>query len=86
MEDKCQIGYLGKIMEIAPPRNNRRKDKIIEPDTRHRRRRTFMFATRKVKLFAGIFCVALTSFEGTGGLFEDMVVFEAAVPFGWVLR
>lgn len=45
-----------------------------------------MFATRKVKLFAGIFCVALTSFEGTGGLFEDMVVFEAAVPFGWVLR
>lgn len=55
-------------------------------DTRQDKRLTFIFAAKKAKLLAGIFCEAPASFEA-GRPLEEMLVFEAAVPFvlRWVM-
>lgn len=53
-------------------------------DTRHDDRHTFIFAAKKARLLAGIFGEAPTSFDEPGRPFEEMLVFEAAVPFGAV--
>lgn len=43
-----------------------------------------MLAAKKAKLLAGIFCEAPTSFDEAGRPLEEVLVFEAAVPFGAV--
>lgn len=51
-------------------------------DTRQDKRLTFIFAAKKARLLAGIFCEAPVSFD-----LDEMLAFEAAVPFvlRWVM-
>lgn len=57
---------------------------VYNVDTRQAKRHTFMFAAKKAKVLAGIFCEAPASFDEPGSPLEDMLDFEAAVPFGAV--